>query len=190
MFHTIIYSFLTIAVDNAVIYDGKNYYLHILMNCTKPPNALQSSWVVEDDIALASTTCIPAQGCDVGGIEGGAGAAVVAYKDHLGRSIRGTLSINIESTIRASCAEVGMPVYISTFIYYFYLASGQVFNPALLSLDSGEPVAILEGFCQGRAVNNTFAGFVWSLVDQDGVLHHLPHLQGVPDCGEYVECTG
>ena len=97
-------------MDKAVIYDGKDYFFHILMTCIKPLSGLQSSWVVEDEIALASTTCIPAHGCDVGGVEGGAGAAVVAYKDHLGRSIRGTLSINIESTIRASCAEVGMYV--------------------------------------------------------------------------------
>ena len=68
-----------------------------------------------------------------------------------------------------------------------YHVSGQVFNPSMLTLDSGEPVQILEGFCQARAVNNTFAGVVWSAVDQDGVLHHLPHLQGVPDCGEYIQ---
>ena len=36
-------------------------------------------------------------------------------------------------------------------------------------------------------MNNTFAGFVWSAVDQEGVLHDLPHLQGVPDCGEYAQ---
>ena len=103
-------SLLTIAVDTAVIYDGSEYYFNILMTCTKPSGDLQSSWVVEDDIPLATTTCIPAQGCDVGSVEAGTGAAVVAYKDHLGRSIRGTLSVNIDSSIRASCAEVGMSV--------------------------------------------------------------------------------
>ena len=36
-------------------------------------------------------------------------------------------------------------------------------------------------------MNNTFAGFVWSIVDRTGELHRLPHLQGVPDCGEYLQ---
>ena len=31
------------------------------MTCTKPSGDSQSSWVVEDDISLATMTCIPAQ---------------------------------------------------------------------------------------------------------------------------------
>ena len=63
-----------------------------------------------------------------------------------------------------------------------YSIPGHVFNPSVLSL-AGIPVQSMEGFCTPRAGNTTQAGFVWSMVDADGV-HHLSHFQGVPACGE------
>ena len=96
-------------------------YPDIRMHCSKTGGELLSKWVAEEDISLGATlTCLPALICELTSVDAGEGAAVVAHKDHLGRSVRGALSVSIESTVRAGCAIVGRSSYALTSAILLY----------------------------------------------------------------------
>ena len=87
---------------------GSYLYSKIVVNCSKKAGDLLSTWVVENSIPIESVTCLPANTCDMSSIQAGEGVSIAAYRDHLGKSISGSGSVNIESTIKASCVQLGI----------------------------------------------------------------------------------
>ena len=95
-------------MDSGVISDGNDFYSKVGVTCTKKAGDLLSAWVVEDSIPIETVTCLPANNCDMSSFQAGEGVSVAAHKDHLGKSISGSGYVSIESTIRASCVQLGI----------------------------------------------------------------------------------
>ena len=87
---------------------GSEIYSKMCVTCSKKAGDLLSAWVVENSIPIETVTCLPANTCDISSIQAGEGVSIAAYRDHLGKSISGSGYVSIESTIRASCVQLGI----------------------------------------------------------------------------------